>query len=365
MRILITGGSGFIGTNTCLEAKRRGHEVIAMDSFVRPKSEENIPILKKAGVKILRADVREMVDFHRSPLPEAIIHFAGNPGIPWSINWPTYDFEVNARGTLNVLEYSRVMGDQLGKKIPVIYASTNKVYTDLVNKFPLVEEEKRYRYAWDMNIWDDPKYQSFSWLLTSGLQPDKGISEKFPIDGFGKYHHSPYGVSKLAGDQYCQEYYQTFGVPTVINRMSCIYGLYQKGVQDQGWIDHFIRKIAFGDGKLNFFGDGKQVRDMLWGGDVARLYLDELENIDKVKGQVFNIGGGVENTMSLIEAVACIEEISGKKATIKHYDWRLADQKVYISDISKVKEKLGWQPKVSPKEGIEKIYLAYYQGKGL
>ena len=354
MRILITGGSGFIGTNTCLEAVRRGHKVIAMDSFVRPKSEENIPILKEAGVEIIRGDVRATVDFHRSPVPDAIIHFAGNPGIPWSMNWPTYDFDVNAKGTLNVLEYSRVMGGQLGKKIPVIYASTNKVYTDLVNEIEIFEEEKRY-------IWEGI-YPS---IIGDGFSHEFGINEKFPLDGFGKYHHSPYGVSKLAGDQYCQEYYQVFGVPTVVNRMSCVYGYHQKGVQDQGWIDHFIRTIAFGDGKLNFFGDGKQVRDMLWGGDVATLYLDELENIDKVKGSVFNIGGGVDNTMSLIEAVARIEEVSGKKATIEYHDWRLADQKVYISDISKVKRELGWSPKVSPMQGIEKIYLSYYEGRGL
>jgi len=357
MVILVTGGAGFIGTNICIEAIKRGHKVIAMDSFIRPKSEENIPTLQEAGVEILRGDVRQMVDFQRSPVPDAIIHLAGNPGIPWSVRWPVYDFQVNAQGTLNVLEYSRVMGEQTKKKIPVVYASTNKVYTDLINEIPLVEKETRYE--WGSQGYGDPRVWDCG-LMSMG---DKisGITEEFPIDGFGKYHHSPYGASKLAGDIYCQEYFHTFGIPVVINRMSCIYGYYQKGVQDQGWIDHFIRRIAFGSGKLNFFGNGKQVRDMLWGGDVARLYLDELESIEKVKGQIFNIGGGSENTMSLIEAVSWIEEISRKKVEIEHHDWRPADQKVYISDISKIKKILGWEPKVSPRDGVEKIYLKYYE----
>jgi len=358
MVILITGGAGFIGTNICLEAVKRGHKVIAMDSFIRPKSEENIPILQEAGVEILRGDVRQMVDFHRSPVPEAIIHLAGNPGIPWSVRWPVYDFQVNAQGTLNVLEYARVMGDQLEKKIPVIYASTNKVYTDLINDVPLVEGDNRF--SWDIKHGEEEVEFDYGKFWAGGVTPD-GVNETFPIDGFGEYHHSPYGVSKLAGDMYCQEYFHTFGIPVVINRMSCIYGYFQKGVQDQGWIDHFIREIAFGSGKLNFFGNGKQVRDMLWGEDVARLYLDELESIEKVKGQIFNIGGGTENTMSLIEAVDWIEEISKKKVEIEYHDWRPADQKVYISDISKIKEVLGWEPKVSPREGVEKMYLKYYK----
>jgi len=360
MTILITGGAGFIGTNICLEAIKRGYKVIAMDSFIRPKSEENIPILQEAGVEILRGDVRQMVDFHRSPVPDAIIHLAGNPGIPWSIRWPVYDFQVNAQGTLNVLEYARVMGVQMNKKIPVIYASTNKVYTDLINEIPLEEKEKRYEW----NLLDLMVFKYIAGKprpLWIGGVTKKGINETFPLDGFGKYHHSPYGTSKLAGDLYCQEYFHAFEIPVVINRMSCIYGYYQKGVQDQGWIDHFIRRIAFGNGKLNFFGDGKQVRDMLWGEDVARLYLDELESMEKVKGQIFNIGGGPENTMSLIEAVEYIEKISGKKAEIEYHDWRPADQRVYISDISKVKRILGWEPKISPREGIKKIYDRYCQ----
>ena len=362
MKILITGGAGFIGTNVALEALSRGHEVIVMDSLIRPKSEENLKVLVAAGAEILRGDVRSPLDFQRSPIPDAIIHLAANPGIPWSIAWPKYDFEVNTGGVINVLEYSRIVSEQVDHKIPVIFASTNKVYSDMVNEIPLEEKDTRYMYAdkkrfakveggglasldWDV-VW---------WMGWS----NKGINENFPVDGMGKYGHSPYGVSKLSSDQYVQEYHLKFGIPTVINRMSCIYGLHQKGVEDQGWIDWFVRQIGFGNGKLNFYGDGKQVRDMLFGGDVARLYLDELENIDKVNGNVFNIGGGIENTLSLNEAVAVCEEFAGKKAEITYLPWRHADQKVYISDISKIQEVLGWKPNISPREGIKLMFKQY------
>ena len=347
--ILCTGGCGFIGTNITLEAVKRGYRVIVMDSLIRRGTEENLKLLQKTdNVEILRGDVRNMHDFERSPLPDAIINLAANPGIPWSVMWPVYDFEVNTRGTINVLEYSRIMSKQVGHKIPVIQASTNKVYPDSINDIPLEEKETRYSYKNE----------------GSGVDFQNGISEDFPIDASDKYHHSPYGASKLAADQYCLEYNRQFGVPVVVNRMSCIYGYHQKGVADQGWIDHFVRQVAFGSGKLDIFGDGKQVRDMLWGGDVAKLYLDELENIDKVNGKVFNIGGGNGNTLSLIESIAIIENLSGKKAILTHKDWRPADQKVYISDTRKLKEILGWQPTITPAQGVGRM-IRRYKKEGL
>jgi len=359
--LLVLGGAGFIGTNICLEAKKRGYDVFAFDSLVRPGSEENLKVLKENDIDFCRGDVRFMPDLHRMPIPDAIFSLSANPGIPWSIQWPVYDFEVNAKGDLNVLEYARVMGDQLGKNIPVIFASTNKVYSDIVNEIPLRELDTRYE--WDFNEYVKPDLDGLEEILWLGAKRS-AINEHFPVDGFSKYHHSPYGASKLSADQYHQEYYQIYGVPTVVNRMSCIYGLHQNGVQDQGWIDFFVRKIVFGDGKLNFFGDGKQVRDMLWGGDVAKLYLDELENIDKVKGQVFNVGGGINNTLSLIEAVKTIEDYSGKKANIEYHDWRPADQKIYISDTTKVTKMLNWKPEVSPAEGIKRM-VDYYRKNGI
>lgn len=329
MKILVTGGVGFIGVNVCLEAKQRGHEVIAFDNIVRPQTEENISVLKDNGVKIVRGDVRNKIDFDKLPwVPEGIVHLAGQCGIPYSLVSPYYDFEVNTLGTLNVLEYSRLHG-----KIPVALASSNKAYTNITNEYSMVEEETRYK-------WTDRV----------------SLDENIPLDAFGKYARSPYGTSKVAADLYCQEYYQCFDVPTVVNRMSCIYGLYQKGVEDQAWVSWFLNQIAWSDGKINIFGNGKQVRDMLFGSDVARLYVDEIEQIDRVKGNAYNIGGGVDNTMSLIEAIQTIEEISGKKAELAFLPKRHGDQDIWISDLTKIKKDLGWEPSVSPKEGIKLMF---------
>lgn len=344
MKLLITGGVGFIGTNISLEARRRGYDVIAFDSLIRSQTERNIPPLTQAGVQIVRGDVRAPHDFLRLPRGiDAIIHLAGNPGIPWSIAWPYYDFDVNTTGTINVLEYSKSIG-----KSPVIFASTNKVYSDYVNEVGFIERETRYE--WDI-----------SGFIMGGIS-EMGVREDFPLDGFGKYPRSPYGVSKTAADLYCQEYFHLYGIPTVVNRMSCIYGYYQLGVEDQGWIDWFVRSILLGDGSINIYGNGKQVRDILFGTDVANLYLTEIEQIEKVKGSVFNIGGGFKNTLSLREAITMIEEYTGKKVSLTYHPWRHADQKIYISDTSKAEEALGWKQTVTPKEGIIKMIEAYKGG---
>jgi CDP-paratose 2-epimerase len=345
MKILVTGGAGFIGTNVCLEAVTRGHEVCAFDNFVRPLTEENLEVLKKAGVKIVRGDIRNWEDFQKFPwIPEGIVHLAGQCGIPYAQINPRYDFQVNALGTLNVLEYCRLNG-----KIPVAFASSNKAYTNITDDFAKKETETRYE--WDFKS-ANPEF--LKWGIT-----EKGVNEKLPLDAFGQFSRSLYGVSKVSGDLYMQEYYQAFGIPTVINRMSCIYGLYQKGVEDQAWVDWFIRQIMLGDCKLNIFGTGKQVRDMLFGSDVARLYVMELENIDKVKGKQFNIGGGLANTMSLIEAINEIEKQTGNKAELTFLPKRHGDQDIWISDISKIKSLLGWEPTISPAEGIGIIINQY------
>lgn len=341
-RIIIYGGAGFIGTNVAIEARRRGYKVTVFDSLIRKDVESNLPVLKKHDVEIIRGDVRNVEDFLRiEGNIDGIINFSANPGIPVSIKYPLYDFNVNAKGAINVLEFARSHG-----KIPVIFASTNKVYSDMINDIPMKEEETRY--AWNQT----PE----GWMegVTS-----KGINEGFPTDGFQRYPHSPYGASKLAADTYCQEYFHAYGVPVVINRMSCIYGFYQKGVEDQGWIDAFIRSIGFGDGKINIYGDGKQVRDMLFGSDVANLYLDEFESIDRVQGNIFNVGGGAGNTFSLLEAISYIEEITGKKAKLTFHPWRFADQRIYISDTSKAENKLGWKPSITPKQGVQLMYDEY------
>lgn len=353
MKILVTGGVGFIGTNVCLEAIKRGHEVIAFDNLHRPLTEENIPVLKAAGVTIIRGDIRNFEDFDFPWVPEGIVHLAGQCGIPYAQVNPRYDFEVNAKGTLNVLEYARLHG-----KIPVAFASSNKVYTNITNTFPIKETETRY--TWESldekeHIVAPGDGRTIIYNLPTLSFDPINLNEKVPLDAFGQYARSLYGTSKVSGDLYMQEYYQAFGVPTVINRMSCIYGLYQKGEESQGWADWMIRQIATGDQRINIFGTGKQVRDMLFGSDVARLYLDEIEQIDRVAGQVYNIGGGINNTMSLLEAIKFIEDETGNKSELTFLPKRHGDQDIWISDISKIKRELGWEPQVSPQQGLKRM----------
>ena len=330
-KILIAGGAGFIGTNIGEYALKRGYEVVVFDNFVREGVEENARYLKKLGAEIVRGDVRSQEDLGRISKINAIINLAANPGVPWSIKWPFYDFSINAIGALNLLEFSRARG-----KIPVILASTNKVYSEEVNEIPMEEKETRY-------VWKDRDF--------------KGINEEIPVDSAGKYPHSPYGCSKLAADLYHQEYFHIYDVPTVVNRMSLIYGLYQKGVEDQGWLWWFV-EAKKKNLPLNIYGDGKQVRDTLFGTDLAKLYLEELENIKKHKGQVYNVGGGPQNTVSLIEVIDYLNKKGGKKLRLKFHPWRPADHIIYISDITKISSCSKWKPTTSVWKGIDKMWEA-------
>lgn len=348
--IIITGTAGFIGTNTTIEAINRGYTVYGFDNLHRGLTEENLIYLQetyKDKFVFIHGDVRNETDFIRLPKDSSgIIHLAGQCGIPYAQISPRYDFEVNALGTLNVLEYSRLHG-----KIPVAFASSNKAYTNITNIQPVKELETRYE-------WEN-KYQKFFYDTQGYGQPQSqevALSEDVPLDAFGKYARSLYGTSKVSGDLYCQEYWQAFQVPTFIARMSCIYGYFQKGIEDQGWAKWMLDQIAYSDGKINIFGTGKQVRDMLFGTDVARLYVEAIENIEKVSGKPYNIGGGVNNTMSLLEAIAYIESISGKKASLTFLPKRHGDQDVWVSDITKIKNDLGWEPQVSPQRGLSLIY---------
>jgi len=340
--VLVTGGCGFIGTNICEYFIKKGYKITAFDNLSRKGVYFNLEYLKKTykdKFNFIWGDVRNSQDLDRLSGYDGIIHLAANPGIPRSIEQPIYDFEVNARGTLNVLEFSKNRG-----KIPIIFASTNKVYSDKVNEIALIEKEKRYVFAEGL----------FEKVYYDGAT-DLGFSEEFPIDGCGLHPHSPYGCSKYAGDVYCQEYYHVFGVPTVINRMSCIYGRHQFGVSEQGWLAWFC--IAkFLNKPLIIYGDGKQVRDSLYGEDLAELYEMELNNIDIHAGNVYNIGGGIENSVSLLETIEYLDSLEPKKDKLSYTfeDWRPADHKVYISDISKIS--YFWQPKTDVLNGIELTY---------
>lgn len=338
---------------------RRGHQVVVMDNLHREQVIDNLRYLKRQTegndmFEFVWGDVRNQDDFDRVPNVDAIIHAAANPGIPWSIKWPLYDFETNARGTLNTLEFARKSGN-----VPFVYASTNKTFSDIINTLTVAEDETRYKWTHTGRLPEIPR-EGVDWLDESVQQYHTGwnvpiaINELFPVSGFGKYGHSMYGISKLTGDLYVQEYHVQYGLPTVINKMSCIFGLFQKGAIEQGWISHFLQKVGFGDGKLTFFGTGKQVRDVLDARDVARLYIAEVEDLMKIKvgayskanGEIFTVGGGPENTVSLIEAVKAIVNLTGKQADISHEPKRPADQDVYISSLKHVKEVMGWEPTI-------------------
>ena len=329
MKVLITGGCGFIGMNTALKFMSQGHEVYAFDNLSRRGVEHNLAELNKNDhFFLVRGDVRNPSDFEGIPEVDAIIHLAANSGIPWSIKSPMYDFQVNALGTLNILEFARKRG-----KLPVIYASTNKVYSEAINEIPAKEEATRYK-----------------WINS----PDcEGIPENYPVDSFGRYPHSPYGCSKLAGDLYCQEYYHIYGVPTVVNRMSCIAGPWQQGCEDQGWLAWFVFVKMF-NSVLTIYGNGKQVRDVLNVDELASLYLQQLSDIDTYKGNVYNIGGGPKNTYSWLEAMTHLVELDGRHFKIVYKERRLADHVIYVSSLKKIEKY--WTPVISPKETIDDIW---------
>ena len=326
-RYVVTGGAGFIGSTFAKHMLSKGHEVVVFDSFIRKGVEFNAQRLE--GAEIVRGDVRHKYDFDKIKGDvDGIYHTAANPGIKWSFEYPEFDFDTNARGTLNVLEFARVV------EAPVVYCSTNKVYDgSKINNIPLVTEETRYRFS------------NFSKYCD-------GIDENFPVDG---NDHSLYGVSKLAGDLLCQEYSKNMGVPTVVNRMSCITGPWSLGVEDQNWAAWFVI-AAMLKKPLNIYGDGKQVRDILLGQDLVELVEIEFKKMEYIKGSVFNVGGGLENSMSLIESLDYIGDLVGFSPKIKHCPWRIADQKIYISNIKKVCQATGWSPKSLPEMTLKKIH---------
>ena len=358
--ILVTGGVGFIGTNFCVEALSRGFRVIAFDNLIRPGVESNI--LKHENYTFIKGDTREIGDLKKvfkDNKIHAIVHLSANPGIPWSIKDPLYDFKQNAEATVNVLEMSRKNG-----KIPVVYASTNKVYPDSLNNITMTEFKTRWAFGerdWVLDTKNLDKSDRPTARLKMQSRFIHGINERYPVDSQGEFPHSPYGVSKLTGDLYMQEYWHAFGVPTVINRQSCTYGLYQHGVEDQGWVAWFIIAKILGR-PLTIYGDGKQVRDALFGQDLAQLYLLELEHLwdekkrPEMAGKVFNVGGGERNLVSLLEAIELLDHIGKDFAPLKYEfkDWRFADQKIYYTDINKVSK--FWKPRTSVVEGFNRSF---------
>jgi len=326
LKILITGGAGFVGCNTASRFIESGYELIVLDDLSRKGAEKNLEWLKGVGkFDFHKVDVRDRERLQEVVASysevDAIFHFAAQVAVTTSFENPHHDFEVNLLGTLNMLELARKM-----KKPPFfLYTSTNKVYGDL-GEYEIVEDDTRYRFA-DI----------------------EAISESQMLD-----FHSPYGCSKGGADQYVLDYARYFGLPSCVFRMSCIYGPRQFGIEDQGWVAWFI--IAAVKGRpITIYGTGKQVRDVLFIDDLVDAFTLALENPNKSKGQAFNLGGGPENTWSLLELIEFIEKQLGKKIELVFDQIRPGDQKIYISDISKIKEVLGWQPKVGATQGTIKL----------
>ncbi|MCE7917136.1 MAG: NAD-dependent epimerase/dehydratase family protein, partial [Nitrosomonas sp. PRO5] len=328
MSILITGGAGFIGSNLANYFLSQGEEVIIFDNLSRPGVELNLKWLQATHgdnrLTYVPGDIRSAEDL-KEPVARAntIYHLAGQVAVTTSVTNPVHDFEVNALGTLNVLEAARLSGH----KPTLIFTSTNKVYGGMEN-IAIAESENRYSYR------DFPN----------------GIDENHPLD-----FHSPYGCSKGAADQYVRGYRRIYDLPTVVFRMSCIYGPRQFGTEDQGWVAYFVIASLMG-WPVTIYGDGKQIRDILYIDDLVRAFDLARQHISVTAGQVYNIGGGASNTIAIwSEFGPLLNRLSNKVMLVDHKDWRPGDQKVYVSDHSKATRAFGWRPEVSSHEGIERL----------
>ncbi len=328
MKLFITGGAGFIGCNSADYFLQQGHEVIVFDNLSRKGGPANLDWLRKRHGERLRfvsGDIREYESLAASiGGVDVVLHLASQVAVTTSVNNPREDFEINALGTFNVLEAVRHQCPQAA----VLYASTNKVYGGMEGaKVEL--QNGRYGYA------DYPH----------------GIPETFPLD-----FHSPYGCSKGAGDQYMLDYARIYGLKTLVFRQSCIYGRRQFGVEDQGWVAHFVIATVL-NRAISIYGDGKQVRDLLHVQDLVRAYELGIENIEVLRGEVFNIGGGSQNTLSIwTEFGPLLASLAGHDVPVTRSAWRPGDQRVFVADIRKIGRKLGWQPTISPQQGIQDLY---------
>ena len=326
MNILITGGSGFIGCNTAQRLLSLGHTVCLFDDLSRVGTDRNLKWVQKQGhVQFVHADLRDaekIAGVVQEGKFDAIIHLAAQVAVTSSVLNPRHDFEVNAVGTFNLLEAVRLHSPTSA----VLYASTNKVYGKL-DSLKVGEGAERHFLA----------------------ELPRGVPETWPLD-----FHSPYGCSKGAADQYMADYARIYNLHTVVLRQSCIYGYRQFGVEDQGWVAWFTIAHML-EWPITIYGTGKQVRDVLFVDDLVDCYLAVIKRIDKVAGMTFNIGGGPDNSLSLLELLKMLGERFNRPVKHTFSDWRPGDQPVYISDISRAQTLLGWSPRISVPEGITRL----------
>ncbi|MFN8482763.1 MAG: SDR family NAD(P)-dependent oxidoreductase [Anaerolineae bacterium] len=327
-RVLVTGGAGFIGSNLADRLVGDGQQVVVFDNLSRRGTDKNLAWLRSRHgerFEFVQGDIRCMDDLKAAmPGVGVVYHLAGQTAVTTSVTQPRDDFEANVLGTFNVLEAARLYGNNPA----FLFSSTNKVYGGMED-VPVIELETRYTYRDLLG----------------------GASEDQPLD-----FHSPYGCSKGAADQYVRDYYRIYGLPTVVFRQSCIYGPRQMGVEDQGWVAWFV--IATTAGRpITIFGNGKQVRDLLYVDDLVDAYIAAVNEIEQTKGQVYNIGGGPQRTMSVwAEFRPILEDVMGRRVPDARYaDWRPGDQPVFFCDVSKAGRDFHWAPRVSVREGIERL----------
>jgi CDP-paratose 2-epimerase len=336
---LITGGAGFIGTNLAERLLSEGKKVMVFDNLSRPGVEQNLHWLQKTygdRVIIQVADIREKHILEACVNnAEQVFHFSAQVAVTSSLTNPTHDLEVNIIGTFNVLEAIR----KSPTKPPLIFTSTNKVYGDLMD-LGLSTDETRYY----------PENDKIK---------NNGIGEARELD-----FHSPYGCSKGAADQYVLDYSRSYGLDTVVFRMSCIYGPHQFGTEDQGWVAHFLIR-ALEDKPITIYGNGKQVRDILFVEDLVNAFVLAQKNIKKISGTAFNIGGGPTNTTSLIEILNMIKEKTGKDMQVSFEEWRTGDQQYYVTDTARFAEATGWKPAYAVSEGLEALMEWLCDSKGI
>jgi CDP-paratose 2-epimerase len=328
--VLITGGAGFIGCNLAHRLLSRGERVLILDNLSRAGVERNLRWLRDTHGGAVQAEIADIRDVEavRKAVRQArqVFHFAAQVAVTTSLDNPAHDFSVNARGTLNLLEAIREQEDPP----PLVYTSTDKVYGGL-DDVQLTATSGRYEPV------DDAVRRH-------------GIGETRRLD-----FHSPYGCSKGTADQYVTDYARSFGMKTVVFRMSCIYGPHQYGNEDQGWVAHFLIRALEGR-PLMIYGDGKQVRDALFVEDLVDAFLLAQRKMPDISGRAFNIGGGPTNTVSLLELLDIIEDLHGERPEIAYHDWRVGDQRYYVSDTSQFSLATGWAAKVDVAAGVRRLY---------
>ena len=328
MRVLVTGGAGFIGLHSCMRFARQGFTVTVLDDLSRIGSEANLNLLANAipNLSFIKCDISRKANLDKALkglVFDCILHLAAQTAVTTSVTNPQLDFDVNALGSFNILEWARLQKT----KPMLIYSSTNKVYGSLPE---LALEENSNRY------------------LPSQISPSLGIDENFQLS-----FRSPYGCSKGYADQLFLDFFATYGLKTVVFRQSCIYGTHQFGVEDQGWLA-WMALAGLKNQPVTIFGDGKQVRDVLFVDDLVSAFELAINSIDSVSGEVFNIGGGHPNSLSILEYLDFLKELE-VVVTRSFAETRVGDQKYFVSNNAKAAVSLGWHPNVRYSDGIPQM----------